>query len=120
MRVLRSEEIQQLSVDRHEGDPLQPHWLQGPENGAGLDVALISLLPGGSTPLHVHIGGQVIVGTAGRGFVEVDGDRAEIAAGDVVICPPGEQHTHGALADSHFGHLTVTTGGYRFPEPTST
>jgi quercetin dioxygenase-like cupin family protein len=120
MRVLRSAEIQDLSVDRHEGDPLQPHWLQGPENAESLDVALISLLPGGSTPLHVHIGGQVIVGTAGRGFVEVDGERAEIAAGDVVICPPGEQHTHGALEDSHFSHLTVTTGGYRFPESSST
>jgi len=33
-----------------------------------------------------------------------------------VIAPPGELHVHGALADHPFGHLTVTTGGYHFPD----
>ena len=43
--------------------------------------------------------------------------NVELSPGDVVSCPPGELHTHGAAGDSHFSHLTVTTGGYTFPGP---
>jgi quercetin dioxygenase-like cupin family protein len=55
-----------------------------------------------------------MVVTGGRGFVETAGERVEVGRGDVVICPPGELHTHGACDDSSFSHLTVTTGGYTF------
>lgn len=93
-----------------------PHWLEGPHNSDRLDVGLATFAPGAVVPPHVHLGGQVIVVTAGRGFVEADGVRVEIAEGDVVICPPGELHSHGAVADEPFAHLTVTTGGYSFPD----
>jgi quercetin dioxygenase-like cupin family protein len=91
--------------------------LEGPFNADRLDVGMVTMSPGGVTPPHVHIGGQVLVVTAGRGFVEADGARHTVAPGDVVICPPGELHVHGALADQPFAHFTVTTGGYTFPEP---
>ena len=55
--------------------------------------------------------------TAGHGFVETGGNRVEIGEADIVICPPGELHTHGALGDTSSLHLTVTTGGYSFPDP---
>lgn len=55
--------------------------------------------------------------TAGRGFVETSGNRVEIGEADIVICRPGELHTHGALGDTPLSHLTVTTGGYSFPDP---
>ena len=96
-----------------------PHWLEGPFNGDRLDVALVNVAPGAATPPHVHLGGQVIVVINGRGFVEVNGSRIEIGNNDVVICPPGELHTHGALADGPLVHLTVTTGGYSFPDRAS-
>ena len=81
-----------------------------------LDVGAVTVKAGTATPPHVHLGGQVILVTHGRGFVETDGNRVEIQAGDVVICPPGELHTHGALDDTPLSHLTVTTGGYSFPD----
>jgi quercetin dioxygenase-like cupin family protein len=115
MRIVRAREIETLAADvPAEPGTLQPHWMEGPFNGDRLDVGMITLSPGGVTPPHVHIGGQVMIVTAGYGFVEVDGDRHVIQSGDVVICPPGERHTHGALDDHHLSHLTVTTGGYEF------
>jgi len=118
LRVVPAREIAELS-EAVPGEParLVPAWLEGPHNSDRLDVGLVTTSPGGVTPPHVHLGGQVIVVTGGRGFVEVDGERVEVSAGDVVICPPGELHTHGALDDHPFSHLTVTTGGYTFPEP---
>ena len=113
MRIVRADEVAELSADVP-ADPgvLQPHWLDGPANGDRLDVGMITLSPGGITPPHIHIGGQVMIVTAGLGFVEVDGHRHTIEPGDVVICPPGERHTHGALDDHTLSHLTITTGGY--------
>jgi quercetin dioxygenase-like cupin family protein len=117
MRVLRAREALEISGQTPvEQGRLVPNWLEGPFNSDRLDVAIVTVSPGGVTPPHVHLGGQVIVVTAGRGFVEVDGTRTEIGKDDIVICPPGELHTHGALDDTSISHLTVTTGGYSFPE----
>jgi len=110
---VRADEVETLAAAVPvERGVLQPHWLEGPFNGDRLDVGMITVSPGGVTPPHVHIGGQVMIITAGRGFVEVDGHRHTIQRGDVVICPPGERHTHGALDDHALSHLTVTTGGH--------
>jgi quercetin dioxygenase-like cupin family protein len=94
---------------------LVPEWLEGPHNAGRLDVGIVTVSPGGATPPHVHIGGQVIVVMTGRGFVEAGGERHDIRPGDIVIAPPGELHTHGAASDDALSHLTVTTGGYHFP-----
>jgi quercetin dioxygenase-like cupin family protein len=96
---------------------LRPQWLDGPFNADRLDVAIVTMTPGAATPPHIHIGGQVLIVTAGQGFVEANGRRQTIEPGDVVVCPPGEMHVHGALGDQPLAHLTVTTGGYTFPEP---
>jgi len=85
-------------------------WLEGPFVADRLDVGLVRVQPGKVTPPHVHRGGQVLVGIAGKGFVECDGERLEMSAGDVVMCPPGELHQHGASDDEPFSHLTITTG----------
>jgi quercetin dioxygenase-like cupin family protein len=118
VRLVRADEAQRLG-DATPDEPgrLVPQWLEGPFNADRLDVAIVTVSPGGSAPPHVHLGGQVIVVTRGRGFVETGGERIVVGEGDVVICPPGELHTHGAEADAPFSHLTVTTGGYHFPEP---
>jgi quercetin dioxygenase-like cupin family protein len=117
MRLVRADEVHSLGAEPDEPGRLVPQWLEGPFNGDRLDVAVVTLSPGGAAPPHVHLGGQVIVVTGGRGFVETAGERVVVGEGDIVICPPGELHTHGAEADSPFSHLTVTTGGYSFPEP---
>jgi quercetin dioxygenase-like cupin family protein len=118
VKIISAREIEQLSGQTpEEPGQLQPHWLEGPFNGDRLDVGMVTVSPGGVTPPHVHIGGQVMIVTAGGGFVEVAGERHVIGPGDVVVCPPDELHTHGALDDTPLSHLTVTTGGYTFPEP---
>jgi quercetin dioxygenase-like cupin family protein len=116
MRIVGVEEATELS-GRVPDEPgrLVAHWLDGPNDADRLSVGIVTMSPGGATPPHTHIGGQVMVVIAGRGFVETDGERLSIGQGDIVICAPGELHTHGAEDDGPFSHLTVTTGGYTFP-----
>lgn len=115
--MVTAREVEALSADVpvHAGE-LHAHWLEGPSSADRLDVGLVTMSPGGVTPRHTHIGGQVLVVTAGRGFIEADGDRRLLAPGDVVVCPPGETHVHGALDDEALAHLTITTRGYALPD----
>ncbi|CAB4365761.1 MAG: cupin domain-containing protein [Actinobacteria bacterium] len=95
---------------------LLPHWVEGPHIASRLDVGIVTMSAGGCTPQHSHDGGQVLVVTAGTGFVEVvGGERRIVTVGDMIVAQPGEIHIHGALGDGAFAHLTVTTLGYQFP-----
>jgi quercetin dioxygenase-like cupin family protein len=89
---------------------LSASWLHGPAQDDTLDVALVSFEPGSATPPHIHHRGQTLMIVSGRGFVEADGVRTEVSAGDIVVSPPGELHVHGAVADTAMMHLSVTTG----------
>jgi len=117
MKVIRSEELAVAPTDPAvaAGD-LAVSWLAGPTFADALDVGLVNVGPGGQTPPHEHHGGQVMVVVSGRGFVETGDQRVEIGIGDVVVCPPGEMHVHGALPDGSMAHLTVSTGPYSFPD----
>jgi quercetin dioxygenase-like cupin family protein len=115
MKVIRSDEADRSG--RAVPDPgamLAMNWLQGP--GETMDVGIVSMTAGSRIPRHIHLGGQVIVVTGGRGFVETADGRVEVGPGDIVIAPKGEAHVHGAADDSDFSHITVTTGGYEFPD----
>ena len=117
MKFIGSREIDAMSAAvAAEPGRLVPNWIEGPVNGDQLDVGLVTMSPGGKTPAHAHIGGQVIVVTAGRGFLEVEGERSVVVTGDVVVCSPGEVHVHGAFDDGPFAHLTITTRGYTVPD----
>jgi quercetin dioxygenase-like cupin family protein len=116
VKLLRSEELGALPLRPTNGEPVAVDWLLGPANAQPLDVGIASFDAGTVVPPHLHVGGQVIVGVSGRGFVDVDGSRVEFGAGDVIICPPGELHSHGADATAPLVHLVVTTGGYMFPD----
>lgn len=117
MKIVSAADVELMSADVP-GEPgqLSPHWLEGPFNSERLDVGVVTMSPGGVTPPHVHIGGQVLVVTAGRGFIEMGGERHTLKVGDVVVCEPGELHIHGAFDDEPLAHLTVTTRGYTFPD----
>ena len=105
-----------LSADLPADDAaLHAEWIEGPFTSDRLDVGMVTMSPGGATPPHVHLGGQVLVVTAGEGFIETGGERHTIRTGDVVVCPPGEEHVHGASDAHHLAHLTITTGSYTFP-----
>lgn len=116
MRIVRAEDVERASSDiPDEPGRIVPQWWEGPHGDGRLNAGVVTMSPGGVTPPHVHEGGQVMIVTAGRGFVEAGGERVELSVGDVVVTPAGELHTHGAVADSSFSHLNVTGGGYSFP-----
>jgi mannose-6-phosphate isomerase-like protein (cupin superfamily) len=63
-----------------------------------------SLPPGGSTERHLHATSEELyVILDGAGEMEIEGDRAPVAAGDVVLIPPGSRH-----------QITATDGPLRF------
>jgi quercetin dioxygenase-like cupin family protein len=98
---------------------LSADWLQGPASSPGsLDVGVMTFAPGATTPLHRHREGQVLVVTAGEGFVEAGGERLEIGPGDVVLAAPGEWHVHGAAAHAGLVHVSITTGAHEVVDPT--
>ncbi len=107
MEIMRAGATPELGPSRQ---GLSSRWLRGPAQDDSLDVGVVGFEPGSATPPHVHRGGQTLVILSGRGFVEVDGVRTEVATGDVVVSPPGEAHTHGAADDAAMVHLSITTG----------
>jgi quercetin dioxygenase-like cupin family protein len=116
VRIVPAAEVEEISrAVPQEGPAIVPQWWEGPYDDGRLNAGVVTVQPGGVTPPHIHGGGQVMIVTAGQGFVEVDGERFELRPGDVVVTPAGELHTHGAAADQPLSHLNVTGGGYTFP-----
>ncbi len=57
---------------------------------------------------HSHKTGQVLIATDGIGLHQIKGGVVEILhPGDVVFCPPGVMHWHGAAPDSSFAHIAI-------------
>ena len=71
-------------------------------------VALVRFTPGARTNWHSHDVGQTLHVTEGVGLVGIrDGSVLRVRAGDTVICPVGEEHWHGAGADTFMSHLAM-------------
>jgi len=70
--------------------------------------AAVTFEPGARTAWHTHPLGQILIVTFGVGIVATaDGDVQRIRAGDVVWCPPGEKHWHGATATTAMTHIAL-------------
>jgi quercetin dioxygenase-like cupin family protein len=70
--------------------------------------ALVTFEPGARTAWHTYPLGQRLIVTAGCGWVQCSGGpKREIRAGDVVVCPPGEKHWHGATPTTAMSHIAV-------------
>ncbi|MFG3591000.1 cupin domain-containing protein [Bradyrhizobium sp. RDI18] len=75
---------------------------------ARVACAIVTFSPGARTAWHTHPLGQTLIVTAGRGWVQRDGEPpADIHPGDVVWFPPGEKHWHGAAATSSMVHIAI-------------
>ena len=71
-------------------------------------VSLVRFTPGAHTNWHSHAVGQTLHVTEGVGLVGTrDGQVLRIHAGETVVCPPGEDHWHGAAADTFMSHLAM-------------
>lgn len=85
-----------------------------------MTVALVRFTPGARTNWHSHAVGQTLHVTEGVGLVGTrDGTVLRIRAGDTVICPPGEDHWHGAAADTFMSHLAMLEAGPDGTDPTT-
>ena len=70
--------------------------------------ALVTFQPGARTAWHTHPLGQRLIVTAGCGWVQWwGGPKREIRAGDLVVCPPGEKHWHGATVTTGRSHIAI-------------
>ncbi|NMN05145.1 MULTISPECIES: cupin domain-containing protein [unclassified Novosphingobium] len=70
--------------------------------------ASVTFEPGARTAWHSHPLGQTLVVTAGTGWTQCEGEPiVEIRAGDVIWCPPGHRHWHGATATTAMTHIAI-------------
>lgn len=71
--------------------------------------AYVTFEPGARSAWHTHPKGQYLVVTQGVGRIGEWGKPVhEIRPGDVVWCPPGVKHWHGAAQHTAMTHMTVS------------
>ncbi len=71
--------------------------------------AYVTFDAGARSAWHTHPAGQTLIVTSGRGLTQQwGGPSVEIRPGDVVRCPAGVKHWHGAASDSSMTHLAIT------------
>jgi quercetin dioxygenase-like cupin family protein len=70
--------------------------------------ASVTFEPGARSAWHTHPLGQALIVTAGCGFVQSwGGPILKIRPGDVISCPPGEKHWHGATPTTAMTHIAM-------------
>lgn len=74
--------------------------------------ANVTFEPGARTHWHIHPSGQVLIVTSGVGYTQEWGKAVQtIYPGDVVWCPPGVKHWHGAAAETAMSHTAISQIG---------
>jgi quercetin dioxygenase-like cupin family protein len=75
---------------------------------ARLGGAAVTFEPGARSAWHTHPLGQMLIVTAGCGLVQSEGGPVvKIRPGDIVWCPPGEKHWHGATSKTAMTHFAL-------------
>lgn len=83
--------------------------LFAPKESAPYSGAYVTFEPGARSAWHTHAAGQHLIVTQGVGLTqEWGGPVVEIRAGDVVWCPPGVKHWHGASPSTAMTHIALT------------
>jgi quercetin dioxygenase-like cupin family protein len=70
--------------------------------------ASVTFEPGARTAWHTHPLGQILIVTSGCGWTQCWGGPVEvIRPGDVIWCPPGHKHWHGATSSTAMTHIAI-------------
>lgn len=86
----------------------------------GVGATNVFFEPGARTNWHRHAVAQVLHVTAGEGWLQHrDGQGVRLTVGDVAHIAAGEEHWHGATADTFLLHLAVSIGETEWLEPVS-
>ncbi|MGE9984495.1 (R)-mandelonitrile lyase [Desulfovibrio sp. SGI.169] len=84
-------------------DPLYPA-----NNDMRSSGGSVTFEPGARSNWHIHPVGQVLIVTSGVGRTQEWGKPIqEIRPGDVVVCPVGVKHWHGAAPNSSMTHISI-------------
>src|SRR3954467_8243011 len=84
-------------------DPLA----QAPEPSR-VTAGLVTFEPGARSAWHTHPLGQTLIVTSGLGWTQCWGGHIEeIRPGDVLWCPPGVKHWHGATPTTSLSHIAI-------------
>lgn len=82
--------------------------LSNPAAPARTSCANVTFEPGARSAWHTHPLGQTLIITAGCGWTQCEGGPiVQIQAGDVLWCPPGHKHWHGATPTTAMTHIAV-------------
>jgi len=75
---------------------------------ARVSCAYVTFEPGARSAWHTHPLGQTLLVTSGCGWTQCEGEEiVEIRAGDVIWCPPGHRHWHGATPTTAMTHIAI-------------
>ena len=86
----------------------------------GLSIADVNFQPCARTKWHTHEGGQLLRVLAGSGWVcDKGGEPQRLNVGDIIWCPPGTTHWHGADDGNYMVHQAVSHGGVQWHEHVS-
>jgi len=86
----------------------------------GIVVNHVLFEPGARTHWHTHEVAQVLYVVAGSGWLQVRGGAGgPLTPGDTAHIPAGEEHWHGATADTVLLHLAVSVGETRWLDAVS-
>lgn len=102
-----AEPSQKGSADYFTGSVRIDRLFQG-SGPSSLNISSVTFEPGARTAWHRHPFGQVLIVTAGCGWVQGEnGPVEEIRPGDVVWITPGEKHWHGATSTTAMTHISI-------------
>lgn len=69
---------------------------------------LVTFEPGARSAWHTHPLGQTLIVVSGSGWTQCRGEpKEEIRPGDVIYCPSGHKHWHGATATTAMSHIAI-------------
>jgi len=75
---------------------------------ARIGGATVTFEPGARTNWHTHPLGQTLIVTSGLGWTQCEGEPVvEIRPGDIIYCPPGHRHWHGATPTTSMSHIAI-------------
>lgn len=83
--------------------------LSSADSSLNASIGNVVFEPGARTKWHLHPGGQTLVALGGAGYYQELGQSPRaLQKGDIIKCPPGTPHWHGASADSYFIQMAIT------------
>ena len=96
--------------------PVYRKELMSAAQTGGHGILLVTFQPGARLNFHIHDYEQILIVTEGTGIVATKEEERTVKTGDVIYIAPGENHWHGATADSVFSHIAIQRPGIHLAE----